>query len=47
MNILNCKEQDIPFWADNDGGLWCYVDGCAVKVEESEHEQNVRISKPA
>lgn len=35
MNILNCKEQGIPFWADNDGGLWCYLDGCKVKVEES------------
>lgn len=47
MNILSYKEQGIPFWADNDGGLWCYVNGCKVTVEESEHEQNVRISKPA
>lgn len=36
MNILSCKEQDIPFWADNDGGLWCYdpETGRAEKVEE-------------
>ena len=27
MNISRCKEQGIPFWPDNDGGLWCYVPG--------------------
>lgn len=37
MTFEECREQGIPTYADNDGGLWYWdEDGCTQTVEEDE-----------
>ena len=34
MTIHELMEKGIPFWADNDGGLWYWNGGRAEQVKE-------------
>ena len=38
MTLHELIQRGIPFWADNDGGLWYWdADGRAQQVKEEHH----------
>lgn len=37
MNMTNCISRGGPVWhPDNDGGLWAWIDGCTVYVDNPD-----------